>query len=135
MIRVVLDTNILISGVLHIGKPSKILDLALQNRIEVIASIPIIEEFKNVISRDKFKLSIEEHELFTNFIIRLCHIVAVKSTFKVVEDDPDDDIIVRTAHDSGANYIISGDRHLLELGTFAGIKVIRASELLKLCEE
>jgi putative PIN family toxin of toxin-antitoxin system len=135
MMRVVLDTNILISGVLHIGKPSKILDLALQNRIEIVASVQIIDEFKEVIARDKFRLSSEEQEIFTNFIIRLCRIVAVKSIFKVVKDDPDDDVIVRTAYDSKVDYIVSGDRHILDLGAFAGIKIVRASELLKILEE
>ena len=55
MMRVVLDTNILISGVPHVGKPARLLDLALEGRLAIVSSIQMINEFKQVIARDKFK--------------------------------------------------------------------------------
>jgi len=71
MIRIVFDTNILISGLLHIGKPKKLIDLVLNRKIELVSSMQIINEFQSVISRNKFKLSKEEQELMTSLILGL----------------------------------------------------------------
>ncbi len=54
----------------------------------------------------------------------------MKSRFKAVKEDPDDDIIVRTAYDGKADYIVSGDRHLLALKEFKGIKILTIDEML-----
>jgi predicted nucleic acid-binding protein len=59
----------------------------------------------------------------------------VKSKFKVIPEDPDDDIIVRTAYDGKADYIVSGDRHLLALKEFKGIKILTIDEMLKLLDK
>lgn len=134
MVRVVLDTNILISGLLYIGKPKRLLDLALEGKIEVISSIDMIDEFRRVISREKFKLSIAEQEAMTNFVIRLSHITALKSRFKVIKDKGDN-MVINTAFDSHATYIVSGDTHILELKEFGKIKMVKASEMLELIEK
>ncbi len=134
MLHVVLDTNILVSGVLYIGKPKRVIDLALSGKIEIISSAETIDEFKRVIVRDKFKLSKSEQEDKINFVIRLSRIILVKSKFKVVEDDPDDDKFIQAAYDGKARYIVSGDHHLKDLKEFAGIKIVTASQLLELVE-
>lgn len=134
MIRVVLDTNILISGLLYIGKPKKLLDLAVEGKIDVISSIGMIDEFRRVIARDKFKITKPEQEIMVNFIIRLSRIIKVRSEFKVVRDRGDD-IVVNTAFDGQAEYIVSGDKHLLELKEFGKTKIVKASEMLALIEK
>jgi len=68
-------------------------------------------------------------------INRVAKIVNVTSQFKAVKEDPDDDIVVRTAFDGKANYIVSGDKHLLSLGTFRGINILTADEMLTLLKE
>jgi predicted nucleic acid-binding protein len=68
-------------------------------------------------------------------INRVAKIVNVTSQFKAVKEDPDDDIVVRTAFDGKANYIVTGDKHLLSLGTFRGIKILTADEMLTLLKE
>lgn len=133
MVRVVLDTNILISGLLYLGKPKKLLDFALKGRMDIVSSIGMVDEFKRVISREKFKLSVPEQEVLTTFIIRLSHMTSVKSGFKVVKDK-DDDLVVNTAFDGKAAYIVSGDHHLLELKEFGRIKIVTASEMLEFIE-
>lgn len=132
MLRIVLDTNILVSGVLYIGKPKRVIDLALDGKVEIMSSVKIIEEFKRVIARDKFKLSKSEQEDKINFIIRLSHMILVKSKFKVVKDDPSDDMFINAAYDGNASYIVSGDHHLKDLKEFAGIKIVTANQLLEL---
>jgi predicted nucleic acid-binding protein len=54
----------------------------------------------------------------------------VKSKFKVIKEDPDDDVVLRTAFDGKAEYIVSGDKHLLALGEFKGIKIVNITEIL-----
>ena len=68
-----------------------------------------------------------------DFIIRLCRITILKSKFKAVKD-PDDDIVVNTAYDGKAAYIVSGGKEVLELKQFGGIRAVKASEMLRLIE-
>src|SRR5271155_988622 len=132
MIKVVFDTNILISGLLYIGKPKRLIDAALNGKIELVTSVEILNELRLVIARDKFKLTKEEQELKISFIIRLANITTIISKLKVVKEDPDDDTIIQTAYDSKATYIVSGDHHLLDLKEFAGIKILTASKMLEI---
>lgn len=132
MIRAVFDTNILISGVLYSGKPSRLIDLVVEGEIQLVSSVEIIQEFSDVIARPKFHLSKEEHQLFTNFVIRLSTIIETKSKFKVVKQDPDDDMVIISAFDGKAPFIISGDPHLLDLKEVLGIRILTANQMLKM---
>lgn len=132
MIRAVFDTNILISGVLYSGKPSRLVDLVVEGEIQLVSSVEIIQEFSEVIARPKFHLSKEEHQLYTNFVIRLSTIIATKSKFKVVTQDPDDDMVVISAFDGKAAFIVSGDPHLLDLKEVLGIRILTANQMLKM---
>lgn len=58
----------------------------------------------------------------------------MKSKFKVVKD-PDDDMVINTAYDGEAKYIVSGDNHILELKRFGGIVIVKASEMLRMVGE
>lgn len=131
MVRAVFDTNILVSGLLHMGKPKRLLDLALEGRIEAVSSVPLVDEFRRVISREKFRLSAAEQEAMTNFVIGLSRIIELRSRFKVVRDK-DYDVVINTAFDGQAAYIVSGDNHLLELKEFGRIKIVTASKMLEL---
>ncbi|MCS4540015.1 MAG: hypothetical protein HYU03_04925 [Thaumarchaeota archaeon] len=57
-------------------------------------------------------------------------LVRVKSDFKVVADDPKDNIIINTAYDGGADYIVSGDRHLEAVKRFRGIRIVSPKSML-----
>ena len=61
--------------------------------------------------------------------------VEVKSKFKIVREDPDDDMIVLSAYDSKARYIVSGDKHLLALKEFKGIRILTVDEMLLLLSD
>ena len=60
MMRIVLDTNILVSGLLYQGKPRSLIDLATQGQIEIVSSAEMINELREVLSREKFGLGREE---------------------------------------------------------------------------
>ncbi len=135
MMRIVLDTNILVSGLLYSGKPRRLIDLAMHGKIEIVSSVEMIEELRDVLSREKFGLEKEEQAKMVDFVVRLSHITILKSKFKVIKDDPDDDVVINTAYDGEAEYIVSGDRAVSELKHFGKIRVVKASDMLKLIEE
>jgi len=118
MPRAVFDTNVLVSGMVHAAKSRLLIDAVLEGKITLISSMQIIQEFKGVIARDKFKLSKDQQNTLTSFILRASNIVRVKSRFRVVREDPSDNVILRTAYDGKADYIVSGDEHLLSLKEF-----------------
>lgn len=134
MVRIVLDTNILVSGLLYPGKPRRLIDLTIRGRIEAVSSIEMIDELRGVLSREKFGLSKEEQAAMIDFVIRLVSITVLKSKFKAVKD-PDDDMVINTAYDGKAVYIVSGDNEVLELKQFGEIRIVKASEMLRLIEE
>jgi putative PIN family toxin of toxin-antitoxin system len=133
--RVVLDTNVLISALIGTGKPAKFFRNVLQKRAELLTSKPILDEFVDVIARPKFLEYVGEGEVkdFLQLIVDLSAVVNVRSTVNVLADSNDNSILA-TAYDGKADYIVSDDRHLLKLKRFRGIKIItvdRALHLLK----
>ena len=132
--RIVLDTNILVSGLLYSGKPRRLIDMAIHGRIEVVSSIEMIGELREVLSRKKFGLDTGDQASMVDFVIRLSRVTILKSKFKAVKD-PDDDMVINTAYDGKVTYIVSGDKDLLELKQFGEIRIVKASEMLRLIEE
>jgi len=131
MPRIVFDTNVLVSGILRSGKVKTLVDAAVDGRIQLITSEEIIDEFSRVIKRPKFKLSKEQQNIFVNFVANLASVVETKSGFKVIKDDPADNIILNCAFDGKADYIVSGDEHLLKLKNFRGIKIVSPKEMME----
>src|SRR3989339_1504674 len=114
--RVVLDTNVLVSALIKSGKPRDLFNKLVKDK-QIVLSRAILEEFLDVIEDPKISKYTSEMDVtvFLNTLKNAARVVQVKSKFKVVKEDPDDDTIVRAAYDGKANYIISGDRHLLAL--------------------
>lgn len=59
-------------------------------------------------------------------------IVSVRRVRRIVEEDPEDDLVLATALTGGASYVVSGDRHLLDLGRFEGVGIVRVEEMLRI---
>jgi len=130
MLRAVFDTNVLVSGTVHAGRSRLLIDGVLEGKISLLVSAQIVQEFKRVVARDKFKLSKKQQDTLTSFVLRIATITMVKSRFKVVKDDLNDDMILRTAFDGKADYVVSGDEHLLSLKEFRGIRIVAVNEML-----
>jgi len=94
MFRVTLDTNILVSTVICKGNEYRLLKLAKLRKIEIVLSLEILKEFKDVISRPKFGFSQEQIDTAIKEIISLCEIVLPKIKLSVIKEDPDDNIIL-----------------------------------------
>ena len=129
MKRVVADTNVLVSALQFGGRPRDLLDLAIDGQIDLAISEAIIAETLRVL-RDKFHRTPEwlvESERQVRVIAR---IVEPTESLRVIEADPTDDRILECAVAAGAEVIVSGDTHLLSLGSFRGIPIQRVGEFL-----
>ncbi len=129
--RVVLDTNVLISAVLFGGKPRDLFRLIIQGRIDAFTSPALDREFRDVLSRPKFKLTVEECFFIYKEIETVMMIVFPKTTVAVVRSDPDDNSVLECALEAHANYIVTGDPHLLDLAEFKDIKIVTPAVFLQ----
>ena len=132
MLRVVLDTNVLVSAVISDGKPRELLRKGIAKEFSMVTSDRILKELVTVLHRPIFKTSKDESHRIVLALIRSSEVVNVKSKFEAVKVDPKDDMIVNTAYDGRADIIVTGDKHLLELENFTGIKIITIENMLKL---
>jgi putative PIN family toxin of toxin-antitoxin system len=135
--RVVFDTNVLISALITTGKPKELFQQAVKGHIQLVISKSLLEEFSQITKDPRIRKYIGEDDViaFLRIIDRVAKITKVKSQFNAVKEDPDDDMVVRTAFDGKANYIVSGDKHLLSLGEFRGIRIVTVDEMLGLLKE
>ena len=130
MLRVVLDTNVLVSAIISDGKPRELLNKGITNQYSILISDLILNELIVVLRRPKFKISEDEVQRTILAVIRTADIINVKTKIKAVKEDPKDDMIIETAIDGGAGIIVTGDSHLLALKTFRGIKVMTVEKML-----
>jgi len=132
MLVVVFDINVLVSSLIVKGKPQKLWKKAKKKEFILAVSREMLSEFVNVVSRKKFEKYVTRVDirLFLSDLHLTGKFVHVKSRFKVVTEDSDDDMILRTAYDAKADYIVSGDKHLLALKEFQGIKILTVDEML-----
>jgi putative PIN family toxin of toxin-antitoxin system len=127
-VRLVLDTNTAVSGLIWGGVPGRLIDAAAANKALIIASVPLLDELQGVLSRRKFsgqlaKLNANADDLFDGYAT-LVRLVAPAAIGPVILADPDDDIVLATAVAGDAEAIVSGDAHLLRIGEFRGIPII-----------
>ena len=134
MKRVVADTNVLVSAIQFGGKPKQLLDLAVDGHIDLATSDAILEEAFRVL-RDKFHRAPEELRETDKQLRVLSRVVTPTESIEAVDADPSDDRILECAAAADAEVIVTGDRHLLGLGSFRGIPIQRVSEFLAALQE
>ena len=130
MLRVVLDTNVLVSAIISDGKSRELLKKGIARQYLIVTSDLILAELVSVLRRPKFKTSEDEVHRIIIALIRTAAVVSVKTRIKVVKGDPKDDMIIETAVDGDAEMIVSGDSHLIALKTFGEIKIVTVEEML-----
>ena len=129
-LRIVLDTNVIISGVLFGGIPRTVLEMLIARRHDFFISMPIIEEIWEVLNRPKFGYAPENALLVVDELHSLCSIVKPIDTIHFIIDDPADNKILECAVAADAEIIISGDSHLLSLGSYNGIKILSPRQFI-----
>ena len=126
--RVTVDTNVRLSGILFGGTPGEILQAASQRVFTLVLSRPIIEELSEVMKRPKFGLLPEAVDVLVADLESICEVVRPSVRYDVVAADPDDNVIVECAVAAGASLIVSGDEHLLALGSVERIPVLSPAQ-------
>jgi putative PIN family toxin of toxin-antitoxin system len=133
--KVVLDTNVVISSILFKGELVGIVDLWKKGKIVPVVSKETFNEFRKVLEYPKFRLTkgeiktIVEEEVLPFFEI-------VETTVEVngVCKDPDDDKFIACALAGSADFIVSGDKDLCDIAKYKSVKIVRASDLLKIID-
>jgi putative PIN family toxin of toxin-antitoxin system len=139
MMKLVLDTNVFVSGFLWEGNEAELIRKIERKDAMNFINPEILSEIEDVINRDKFKYLLAKHNLIADEIIEktvsLSHIViGRKLEENVVKADPKDDKFVECALNSDANYIVSGDKHLLELKEYENVKIVTPKEFVEIIE-
>jgi uncharacterized protein len=135
-LRAVLDANVLVSALIRPqGPPGQVLDRLLRDSaFELVASRATLEELRRSLGYPKVKkhlaLSDEDLDRWVEALAAIAVLVEGRVSRRVVEADPGDDIYIAAAVEGLAEYIVTGDRHLLDLGDHEGIRLVTPREFL-----
>lgn len=134
MPRVVLDTNVLVSGVIASGYCARILDAARRETIQLVTSNHLLEEFGEVISRRhiarKFPKASENAEILLDFLRAFAILVPGIPDEESISRDRDDDFVLACAMEGRVDCVVSGDPHLLDIGSHRGIPILTPREFV-----
>ena len=128
-IKTVIDTNIFLSGLFFGGKPKKVLDLCLQNKIIGVTSREILLELEEKLV-EKFDFPEEKTAKFLTLITKEFKVVEPQQRIDIVEDKKDNKII-EAALESNAEYIVTGDKHLLKIQEYSKTIIITPKEFME----
>jgi uncharacterized protein len=130
--KVTLDTNVLVSALGWFGKPHEILDRAISGEFELVISYDQFDELSRVLNYDKFGFTEEEKDTFKSLLFEKATFVKPKHKITAVPDDPSDNIILECAVDGNADFIITGDPHLLDLVKYGSIFILKPRQFLSI---
>lgn len=133
MIRVVADTNIFISALMFGGLPETFLDFAFVNSFQLVTSPVLLDELDEKL-REKFEVSGEDAIQIRTQLERCALVVTPGFVLEVVKEDPDDDRVLECAVAGEADYLVSGDRHLLRLGSYEGTPIVTVRQFMDAIE-
>ncbi len=133
--RLVLDTNTAISGLLWHGTPGKLIDAAHSKSVILCTSAILLAELRGVLTREKFAKQLEARglnatEVFDGYAA-LTAIVVPAIIHPTIVNDPSDDAVLACALGAKAELIVSGDRHLLDLKEYQGIRIVTTTEAVR----
>ena len=132
--RIVLDTNVLISAFGWVGVPRTLFGLVLEGKALLFASPETFSEFCRVADYPKFRFSANEKARFKNLLISTATMVFPSKKFHAIQKDPSDNIFLDCAFACNADFLITGDKHLLALKKFHKTKIITPDALCKFLE-
>ncbi len=137
--KITVDTNILISAAFWLGNPHGIIKKVEEGKLKLVLSAEILEEFEEILKQDKFQLKLENINATVSEVVdklmEMSEVVGISGRVRVIKADPDDDKVLECAVNGRADFIVSGDRHLLEVKEYRGIRIVTAKEMLKIIGE
>lgn len=132
--RLVLDTNVVVSALIAHGPPRQLLFLGQRRRVSLFTSEPLLGELAGVIRRGKFA---RMPDLRRNTPVELAlryrlatNVVSLGSVERVVPSDPTDDIVIATAVAADADVLVTGDKGILSLDPYGDIRILSPMDAL-----
>jgi putative PIN family toxin of toxin-antitoxin system len=134
-VRLVLDTNAAVSGLLWHGNPGKLIDAAQAGSLILCASASLLAELHGVLGREKFAQHFQVRGLTATQIFEgyaaLTTVVVPAIIPPAIIDDPDDDAVLACAVAAKADLTVSGDPHLLKLERYQGVPIVTPAEAVE----
>lgn len=131
----VLDTNVWISAMIWGGPPAKIIKAAENGQIRIFVTEEIIEEISQTLQyqrlREVYESANVNRQQLMETVLRAGKLVQVKSSVSVVDEDPSDNKFLECVLASEADYVVSGDRHLVKLKKYGKTRVVTVGEFIK----
>ena len=136
--RLVVDTNVLVSAFLWQGRPGRLIELAAEKEIEIFTSRALLDELAATLSKKKLAKPLAATGQSADQILlqyrRLATLVTSRQLSQQVSRDADDDAVLACALAAGADRIISGDEDLLTLKYFQGIPITTTAQALRIID-
>lgn len=127
--KVVLDTNVYLSGIIFGGNSRHILDIAIKGKIAVVTSPVILLEISDKL-KNKFHWNKEQIIVTIKSIAKSSEVVTPKEKLQIVKKDSSDNKIIEVAVEANTDFIISGDKHLLDIKKYQNIRIISPAQFL-----
>jgi len=135
LLTAVLDTNVIISGVLFGGEPGKLLVKAAQREFDLLISDSMLAELTAVLQRPKFKVTPRFIEQLRNELSRTARLVVTRTILSVVKSDPEDNHILECAVDGFATHLVTGDSDLLNMTRFRKVRILTVAEFFRVLSQ
>jgi len=137
MLRVVLDTNVFVSGIKSQNTaPGQIIDAWIKKRITVITSPQLLAEIREVLMRpailDLLEKTPDEVNKFIKLLIRKTFITEGKLEMDVLKNDPDDNMVLATALEGQATYLVTGNIKHFPFGEYQGVRIVKPQEFVEI---
>lgn len=135
--RAVLDTNVLISGVISTGASHKVPVSGFRGEYRLLNSIDILDEFRDTLAKypGKFHLTLDAIQQEVTTVRYYATFVIPDEQIDEINADPSDNMVLEAAVAGAADYIVSGDPHLVDLDNFRGIEIVNPTAFLDVLHE
>ena|SRR3989338_5889918 len=131
--RVVLDTNVFISGIFWEGNfCSQIIEAWQERKFSLITSLDIVVELVKTLQSFKIRMPEEMIEEWRNMVLENACVITPTMKIEIIKEDPDDNKFLEVALAGNASIIVSQDKHLLKLREYQGIKILKPQDFLKI---
>ena len=131
--RLVLDTNVVVSGLLWEGAPRRLVWSGCRDEVRLFTSAQLLDELTEVLSRRKFEKKIAASLLSVDQLVDLYAELAAlirPNPIPRLSPDPDDDVVIGTALAARAEFVVTGDGSLLSLGEYGGVQIVSVDQML-----
>jgi len=129
--RIILDTNVFISGIFFTGPPYQILKAWRDGKVQLLVSPSILDEYRRIGVELALRFRDVNLRPFLDLLTIQAEIVLAPTLPPVIHDDPSDDKFLEAAIAGKASYIISGDKHLLKLSVYQGIQILKPIDFVQ----